>query len=265
MRVLFIGDIFGTLGRRVLADRLPSLLAENKIDVCIANGENAAGGRGLTGNIFKKLRKYGVELVTGGNHSFAIPDSAYKFMDQPNVLRPLNYPPGNIGKGSQLFTLEDGRTIGVINLQGRTFVHEALDCPFRTGLAAIEELSGKTNILFIDFHAETTSEKGALARYFDGKISALVGTHTHVQTADERILPEGTAFITDVGMTGPEDSVIGMKHEQVIRRFLMQTHTRFEPSDKGAMLNAVIIDIDDTSGKARSIKRIFERIIFTNE
>jgi 2',3'-cyclic-nucleotide 2'-phosphodiesterase len=265
MRILFIGDIFGSIGRRVLADRLPSLLSDNAVDVCIANAENAAGGRGLTGNIFKKLRKYGVEVATGGNHSFSIPDTAYRFMEQPNVLRPLNYPPGNIGSGSTLFTLEDGRKLGIINLQGRTFVHEALDCPFRTGLAAVKELSKETDLIFIDFHAETTSEKGALARYLDGSVSVVVGTHTHVQTADERILPEGTAFITDVGMTGPEDSIIGMKHEQVIRKFIMQTHTRFEPSDKGAMLNAVIIDIDDTTGKALSIKRIYERVVFSHE
>lgn len=265
MRILFIGDIFGTIGRRILAERLSSLLSDNAIDVCIANGENAAGGRGLTGNIFKKLRKYGVEVVTGGNHSFSIPDAAYRFMEQPNVLRPLNYPPGNIGTGSTLFTLANGRKLGIINLQGRTFIHEALDCPFRTGLAAVEELRKETNLVFVDFHAETTSEKGALARYLDGTVSAVVGTHTHVQTADERILPEGTAFISDVGMTGPEDSIIGMKHEQVIRRFIMQTYTRFEPSDKGAMLNAVIIDIDDSTGKALSIKRIYERITFSHE
>ncbi len=264
MRILFIGDVFGTTGRRVLAQRLPTLIPERGIDVCVANGENAAGGRGLTGNLFKKLRKYGVHAVTGGNHSFSIPDNDFGFMERPEVVRPLNFPPGNIGKGSTLHTLPDGRILGIVNLQGRTFLHEALDCPFRTGLAAVEELRVETHCILVDFHAEATSEKCALGRYLDGRASAVVGTHTHVQTADERIFEGGTAFITDVGMTGPEDSVIGMKHEQVIRRFLLQTHVPFEPSDRGAMLNAVIIDLDDGSGRAVSIERVYERIVLTS-
>ena len=265
MRLLFIGDIFSTIGRRVLADRLPAVIEERSIDICVANAENAAGGRGLTGNLFKKLRKFGVQAVTGGNHSFSIPDNAYKFMDEPMVMRPHNYPPGNLGKGTALVPLSDGRLLGVVNLQGRTFLHESLDCPFRTGLAAVEELRRKTSCILVDFHAEATSEKGALARFLDGKVSAVVGTHTHVQTADERILEGGTAFITDVGMTGPEDSVIGMRHEQVVKRFLLQTHVRFEPSESGAMLNAVVIDIDEDSGKALSIERLYERVTFTHE
>ncbi|NLW29975.1 MAG: TIGR00282 family metallophosphoesterase [Fibrobacter sp.] len=262
MRILFIGDIFGNTGRRVLAQRLQSLIKENSIDVCIANGENAAGGRGLTSNIFKKLRKYGVHIVTGGNHSFSIPDNEYSFLDTPTVLRPLNYPPGNIGHGSTVFELGDGRTIGVINLQGRTFVHEALDDPFRIGKSAIDQIKEQTSHILVDFHAEATSEKMAFAQYVDGQVSAVLGTHTHVQTADEKILPGGTAFISDAGMTGPEDSVIGMKKEQVLRRFLLQTHVRFDPADKGPMINGVIIETDDTTAKAVSIKRVFERIIF---
>jgi 2',3'-cyclic-nucleotide 2'-phosphodiesterase len=265
MKLLFIGDVFSTIGRRVLAERLPTLLVERKIDLCIANGENAAGGRGLTENIFKKLRKFGVNIATGGNHSFVIPDNSCAFMDWPEVFRPHNYPPGNIGKGTGVFPLPDGRLLGILNLQGRTFLHESIDCPFRTGLAAVEELRLKTSCILVDFHAETTSEKAALARYLDGKVSAVIGTHTHVQTADERILENGTAFITDVGMTGPEDSVIGMNHEQVIRRFLLQTRVRLEPAEKGAMLNAVVVDIDDVSGKAVSIDRIYERITFSHE
>jgi metallophosphoesterase (TIGR00282 family) len=265
MRLLFIGDIFGNIGRRVLADRLPSLIAGKQIDVCVANGENAAGGRGLTENLFKKLRKYGVQAVTGGNHSFSIPDSAYQFMEHPMVLRPHNYPPGNIGKGTALLELPDGSKLGIVNLQGRTYFREALDCPFRTGLEAVEALRKETPAIFVDFHAEATSEKGALAHFLDGKVSAVAGTHTHVQTADERILEGGTAFITDTGMTGPEDSVIGMRHDQVVKRFLLQTHVRLEPSEKGAILNAVVIDIDTESGKARSIERIFERIPLGNE
>jgi metallophosphoesterase (TIGR00282 family) len=262
MRILFIGDIFADVGRRVLAERLSSILAHYKIDCCIANGENTAGGRGLTGNLAKKLRKYGVKVITGGNHSFTIPDNDPLFMDKLYVLRPLNFPPGNIGHGSALIELENGPRLGVVNLHGRTFQAESLDCPFRTGRAAVEELREKTKVIIVDFHAEATSEKLAFAAYIDGLASAVIGTHTHVQTADERILKHGTAFISDVGMTGPEDSIIGMKPESVIRHYLLQTHTRFEPSSKGAMLNAVQIDVDEKSGKAFRISRIFERISF---
>jgi len=263
MRILFIGDVFADIGRRVLAEKLVPLVREQKVDCCIANGENAAGGRGLTGNLSKKLRKYGVNIITGGNHSFTIPDNDASFMNEPHVLRPLNYPPGNIGHGSALITLENGQRIGIVNLQGRTFHHESLDCPFRAGKAAIEELREATKVIVVDFHAEATSEKCAFATYIDGLASAVIGTHTHVQTADERILKGGTAFITDVGMTGPEESIIGMDAESVVRHFVLQTHARFEPSSKGAMLNAVVIDVDETSGKAMAITRIFERVSFS--
>jgi metallophosphoesterase (TIGR00282 family) len=260
MRILFIGDVFASIGRRVLAQRLAPLLQERGIDCCIANGENAAGGHGLTGRLVKRLRKYGVAVLTGGNHSFNIPDPDRSFMDLPYVLRPLNFPPGNLGHGSVLHALEDGRTIGVVNLQGRTFLHESLDCPFRMGKEAIDELAQKTRIIVVDFHAEATSEKLAFATWINGAASAVIGTHTHVQTADERILQSGTAFISDAGMTGPEESVIGMKADEVIHRFIYQTHIRYEPSTRGAMLNAVVVDIDDTNGKALAIERVFERI-----
>ncbi|HEX3019091.1 MAG TPA: TIGR00282 family metallophosphoesterase [Chitinispirillaceae bacterium] len=262
MKVLFIGDIFGNVGRRVLAERLPSLISEHNIDVSIGNGENAAGGRGLTGKLYKKLRKYGLQVVTGGNHSFSVPDNEYGFMDDPYVLRPLNYPPGNIGKGFTVFALPDGRNIGVLNLQGRTYLHQNIDCPFRAADEAVQKLRESTSIILVDFHGDATSEKIAFANYMDGKVSAVVGTHTHVQTADEKILAGGTAFISDAGMTGPEDSVIGMEKSAVIRRFLLQTAVRFQPSESGPILNGVIIDIDDNSGKALSIFRIYERIIF---
>lgn len=260
MNVLFVGDVFATIGRRVLSERLAPLLRERSIDCCIANCENAAGGHGLTHRLVKRLRRYGVHVFTGGNHSFSIPDPDRSFMDFPYILRPLNFPPGNIGHGSTLFTLEDGRTIGVINLQGRTFFHESLDCPFRAGKTAAEELAAHTKVIIVDFHAEATSEKLAFATWMNGAVSAVIGTHTHVQTADERLLSNGTAFISDAGMTGPEESIIGMKADEVIHRFLLQTHIRYEPSTRGAMLNAVVLDIDDDTGKARSIERIFERI-----
>jgi len=263
MRILFIGDVFADTGRRVLAEKLAPLVREREVNCCIANGENAAGGRGLTGNLAKKLRKYGVNVITGGNHSFTVPDNDCSFLDEPYVLRPLNYPPGNIGHGSALITLDNKQRVGVVNLQGRTFHHESLDCPFRAGKTALEELRKETKVIIVDFHAETTSEKIAFATYIDGQASAVIGTHTHVQTADERILKGGTAFITDAGMTGPEESVIGMNAESVVRRFVLQTYSRFEPASGGAMLNGVLIDVDEASGKALAITRIFERISFT--
>jgi 2',3'-cyclic-nucleotide 2'-phosphodiesterase len=260
MKILFIGDIFGNAGRRALSERLPSLIEENGIDLCIANAENIAGGRGVTQNMFRKLRKYGVHVVTGGNHSFSIPDCDLGFMNFNEVLRPLNYPPGNVGHGSTIYTLANGMAVGVINLQGRIFFHESLECPFRMGNEAIEELKTMTPVIIVDFHAEATSEKIAFAQFVDGNVSAVLGTHTHVQTADERILPGGTAFITDVGMTGPEDSIIGMSKEQVLKKFMLQTHVRFEPSEKSPMINAVILDIDEQTGKAHSITRVYERL-----
>jgi metallophosphoesterase (TIGR00282 family) len=260
MRILFIGDIFGTIGRRVLSERLQEVREEFAIDVCIANGENSAGGRGITEPITRKLHRYGVDIITGGNHSVANKDAAPAYARDPQLIRPLNFPPGNMGTGKLIYTLEDGRVIGIVNLMGRTFFSECMDCPFRIGKQALEELSRKTNILVVDFHAEASSEKIAFASYIDGMASAVLGTHTHVQTADERILARGTAFITDVGMTGPENSAIGMKFKEVLQKFLLQTHSRFEPASSGPMLNAVVMEIDDQSGKAQSIERILRRV-----
>jgi 2',3'-cyclic-nucleotide 2'-phosphodiesterase len=262
MKILFIGDIFGNTGKRVLAERLEKLIAERGIDVCVANAENLAGGRGITHNLLKKLHKFGVTVVTGGNHSLACPDSFEDYQKEPLLLRPINMPPGNIGKGSAIHTLADGRKLGVINVMGRTFFQERYDCPFRASLAAVEEMRAATPCIVVDFHAEATSEKRALACFLDGKVSAVIGTHTHVQTADESVSAAGTAFITDAGMTGPEDSVIGMKKEQVISRFLLQSHVRFEPAADLPMLNAVIVDIDEATGRARTIERVYERMTF---
>jgi 2',3'-cyclic-nucleotide 2'-phosphodiesterase len=262
MRIFFIADIFGPTGKRVLAERLEKFLVERSIDVCVANAENIAGGHGVTGNLLSKLHKFGVNVVTGGNHSFANQDCMDDYATDPYFLRPHNFPPGNPGKGVTVFSLPDGRTLGVLNLQGRVFFSEHVDDPFRTALAAVEELSRSTKAILVDFHAEATSEKKALFSYLDGKVSAVVGTHTHVQTADEIISQLGTAFLTDAGLTGPEDSAIGMKTEGVVRRFLLQVPVRFEPSDKSPMLNGVVIDIDDSSGRAISISRVYERIQF---
>jgi metallophosphoesterase (TIGR00282 family) len=260
IRVLFIGDIFGLIGKRILAERLPSLLEQERIDLCIANGENAAGGNGLTGNLVKKFRKFGINVITGGNHSFSVPDKDFEFMEHPDVLRPLNFPEGNPGHGSTIFELRSGVKVGIVNLIGRTFLHEIPDCPFRAGKAAIEQLKNQTPVIIVDLHAEATSEKISFAWHVDGIASAVLGTHTHVQTADERILPGGTGYITDAGMTGPEASSIGMKPEPVIKKFLLQTHSRFEPSESGPMLNAVVLEINSVTGKTIAIRRIYERI-----
>ncbi len=262
MRILFIGDIFGSTGRRILAEYLKKILEENTIEICIANGENSAGGRGITHNIEKKLYKYGVHIITGGNHSLVHSEIYDSTTPARHLLRPLNFHRGPKGIGETIYTLADGRKLGVINLQGRTFCDESIPCPFNIGETAVKEMIKHTSIIIIDFHAEATSEKNCLAHYLDGRVSAVIGTHTHVQTADERILPKGTAFISDVGMTGPEDSAIGMKFKSVLQRYLFQTHSRFEPASKGPMLNGVILDIDDDTGKAKSISRIFKRITF---
>ncbi len=260
MKILFVADIFGNAGKRVLSSLLPVLRKEYSIDVCIANGENIAGGRGITKNLIGKLRRFGVDVVTSGNHIWDNKDGLQCLETEPYLLRPLNYPAGNPGKGSVVFHLQDGRTLGIINLQGRTFMYP-IDCPFRTGLVEINKLKSQTDIIFVDFHAEATSEKVALGHYFDGKVSAVIGTHTHVQTADERILSGGTAYLSDVGMTGPHNSVIGMKKEAVIRKFLYEIPARFEPSDEELVFNGVVIEVDDTTYKAIKIERIIRKYV----
>ena len=265
MKVLFIGDVFGSLGRRILATYLKPLKQELSIDCVIANGENAAGGRGITKQIAKKFFKYGVNIITGGNHSLVRDDV---FTAPPlfaSILRPHNIDKNFGGKGFYIYYFENGQTLAVINLIGRTFMQDNVTCPFACAKHLLEEIRQTTKNIIIDFHAETTSEKICLAHYFDGSISALCGTHTHVQTADERILLNGTAFISDVGMTGPENSAIGMKFEAVIDRYLTNMKTRFEPSSNAPMLNAVLIDIDHSTGKARSLQRIYKRISFLHD
>ena len=260
MNILFVGDIFGTVGKRVLAEHLEKIRAEFAIDLCIANGENIAGGRGVTSNLVRKLYKFGVDIVTGGNHSMADTEVYSDLYASRSLIRPLNLPVHKPGKGQIIHTLADGRKVAVINLMGRTFIpDETLGDPFTIGAEAVSWAKSQTPIVIVDFHAEATSEKICLAHHLDGKATAVLGTHTHVQTADERILPKGSAFITDVGMTGPELSAIGMKHEPIIRRYITQEHIRFEPSSEGPMLNAVVLDINDTTGRASSIKRILRR------
>jgi metallophosphoesterase (TIGR00282 family) len=255
LKVLFIGDIVGKSGRKAIKAILPEFLAKEKFDLILANGENAAGGFGITPQVAQELRKEGIDVITSGNHIWDRKE-IIDFLDKAEfLLRPENYPEGVPGKGSGIFNTKTGLAVGVINLAGRTFMGP-LECPFRVALQVIEKIKKLTPIIIVDFHAEATSEKGALGWFLDGKVSAVVGTHTHVQTADERVLPQGTAFITDVGMSGALDSVIGIKKEIVIQRFLTQTPFRFEPAKKELSLQGVIIEIDDNIGNAIAISRI---------
>lgn len=258
MKLLFIGDIFATTGKRVLADYLKGVIEKHSIDFTIANGENLAGGRGITKNLLKKLKSFGVDCVTSGNHIWDNKDGVEILSSKTPpipILRPCNYPDTNQGIGHIAVRTENDINVGIISVQGRVFM-DAIDCPFKTAEKAAKDLARTCKVILVDFHAEATSEKIALARFLDGKISALIGTHTHVQTADERIFPNGTAYLSDAGMTGPHDSIIGMNKESVIKKFVMCTPHRFEPAKHGPELNGVIIDVDETTGNANSIERI---------
>ncbi|SFR01906.1 hypothetical protein SAMN05660706_10784 [Desulfoscipio geothermicus DSM 3669] len=255
IRLLMIGDVVGRLGRRAVKENLPGLVRDEQIDLVIANGENAAGGNGITREVALELFAAGVEVITMGNHVWNKKE-IINYIDRENrVIRPANYPPGAPGAGFGRFQTRKGVIVGVVNLSGRVFMPD-MDCPFRCADAILEAFKGKSSVILLDFHAEATSEKAAMAYYLDGRISAVCGTHTHVQTADERILEKGTAFITDVGMTGPQDSVIGVKKELVIEKFLTQMPRKFEVASGLYQFNAVVIDVDQESGRALNIKRI---------
>lgn len=255
IRLIMIGDIVGRPGRRAVKDNLPGLVQEQNIDFVIANGENAAGGNGLTREIARELFACGVNVITMGNHVWNKKEILNFIDNETRLIRPANYPPGTPGKGYGIYNTKNNIKIGVFNLSGRIFMPD-LDCPFRSASSILPILKEKSNIILLDFHAEATSEKIALAYYLDNKISAFCGTHTHVQTADERILPGGTAYITDVGMTGPYESVIGVKKELVIEKFITQMPRKFEVAAGLFQFNAVRIDIDEDTGKAISITRI---------
>lgn len=255
LRILFIGDVVGGPGRRILKECLPSLKAEYTPDLTIANGENLAGGLGATPQLVREITDYGVQVVTMGNHTWRRAEFISGINQLDNVIRPANYPPGSPGTGSLVYRVGNGGCVGIFNLVGRIFM-EPLDCPFRTGLEVSEKLRNRTPIIILDMHAEATSEKIAMGWYLDGKVSAILGTHTHVQTADERIFPQGTAFITDAGMTGPHNSVIGMKPEQVLTRFVAGIPSRFEVADSNLRLNAVFVEVNDETGRATHIERI---------
>ncbi len=255
MRVLMVGDVVGKSGRKATQEWLPILREEHSIDFVIVNGENTAGGIGITPEIARSFfTQSGVDVVTLGNHAWGKREIFPYLDEEPRLLRPANYPPGAPGNGYGLYPSRFG-PVAVVSLQGRTFM-EPVDDPFRAADAILETLHHSTRMVFIDFHAEATSEKQAFGWYVAGRASAVVGTHTHVQTADERILPGGTAYLTDVGMTGPVDSIIGMRREIVIPKFLSLLPARFEVAEGESQLCAVLIDVDPTTGYATAVRRI---------
>ncbi|MBX7151696.1 TIGR00282 family metallophosphoesterase [bacterium] len=257
LKCLHVADIFGTPGMDMVKDTLPRLIEERKIDFVVANGENACEGKGITDVMCQTLFNVGVHVITSGNHIWDRKKTFYSEnpLIQKFLLRPLNYPTGNEGKGSVIYQLKNGIKVGVINLQGRTYLYD-IECPFRTGEREIERIKKETDVVIVDFHAEATAEKIAFAHYVDGKASAIIGTHTHVQTADEKISPAGTAFITDVGMTGPHDGVIGMQKDAAIRKFILQTYFKFEPAHGDVRLHGLFFKIDTQTGKATHVERI---------
>jgi 2',3'-cyclic-nucleotide 2'-phosphodiesterase len=254
MRILFIGDVVGSPGREMLTTYLPKLKSKYKPTLTIVNGENSASGKGITEKIYKQILDLGAQVVTLGNHTWDQRELIEVIDYCPNMIRPANFPEEVPGKGYAIIKINH-LEVGVINIQGRTFL-PPLDCPFKKVDNIIAEIKKRTPIIFVDFHAEATSEKQAMGWYLDGRVSAVVGTHTHVQTADARILPNKTAYITDVGMTGPYDGILGMEREAVLKRFLTSLPVRFEVTKGREQLNGVIIDIDEKTGKAKSIKPI---------
>jgi len=259
MKVLFIGDIVGSPGREAIKKLVVPLRQEYAIDFVIANAENASGGSGITQRAATELLASGVDVLTSGDHIWKKSEIFELINREERILRPLNFPSGAPGRGAAVFKSKKGVKIGVINVNGRVFM-EALDCPFKAAFKAAEELVKETKIIIVDVHAEATSEKIALGWYLDGKVSAILGTHTHIQTADEKILPKGTAYISDVGMTGPYDSVIGRRVEDVLTRFLSSIPVKMEVAEENIQLHGVIIEIDEVTGKANSILRVQKKV-----
>ena len=259
MKILFIGDIVGSPGRKIVHDRVADILVQREIDLCIANGENAASGFGITPRIAEELLASGIEVISGGNHIWDRKEILEFFPHEPRLLRPANFPPGSPGSGFFVGRAKNGAGYAVLNLQGRTFM-TPLDDPFRTALAELARIPPDVKVIVVDMHAEATSEKQAMGWFLDGKVSAVVGTHTHVATADFRVLPGGTAYITDVGMTGPHDSVIGMEKQAILQKFLDGMPARFAVAEGDVQMNTVLIDVDESTGRARSIERLNFRL-----
>ena len=253
MRILFLGDVVGRPGRAAVKEQLPALRRD--LALVLANGENASGGIGLTPESAKELFAAGVDVLTSGNHIWKHPEVHVYLDKEPRLLRPANYPPGAPGRGLGLFDLAGGARVAVLNLLGRTYM-EAVDCPFRKADELLAQVPDSVSLRLVDFHAEATSEKLALSCYLDGRVSAVLGTHTHVQTNDARILAGGTACITDLGMCGVQESVLGMDQRLILKRFLTQLPVRFKPALGKARLQGVVLDLDEATGRARSIEPV---------
>src|SRR5262245_27272114 len=257
MNILIIGDVVGSPGRAIMKKALPGVFRKYDVDYCIANVENAAGGFGVTREVCDEILAMGVDCMTSGNHVWDKREILCVVDQIPQLLRPLNYPAAQPGRGSHVGRAKDSRVpVATLNLSGRVFMNGAMDDPFTRGMAEVERLRKETPVIIVDMHAEATSEKVAMGFYLDGKVSAVVGTHTHVPTCDHRVLPKGTAYCTDLGMTGPYESVIGVEKEAVIQRFLTAMPGRFETAKGDPRLAAVVVDVDPESGRARRIERM---------
>jgi metallophosphoesterase (TIGR00282 family) len=255
INILLVGDVVGEPGRTLLARRLPGIVDEHQIHLTIVNGENAAGGFGITPKIADDLFRIGVHVITTGNHVWDKKEIVEYLVKDARLLRPANYPEIAPGSGSVVVDLDKGHRVAVLHLMGRVFMPDS-DCPFQVGKREIQFLKKQTPVIVVDMHGEATSEKRAMGWYLDGEVTAVLGTHTHVQTADETILPQGTAYITDVGMTGPYESVIGIKKEMAVTKFLNQMPARFEVAGGPSMIAAVVVQADPESGRALGIKRL---------
>ena len=257
MKILAIGDIVGESGVRKLKEELHRIKKEENIDFVITNGENSAGGMGITEKNFKDILEAGTNVVTMGNHTWGKKD-IFKFIDNPKIIRPANYPEGVVGKGYNIYECK-GKKIAVINLMGRVDINILTENPFLIAKKIISKIENKVDMIFVDFHAEATAEKIALGYYLDGKVTAIFGTHTHVQTADEKILPNGTGYITDIGMTGPKNSVIGMDIDVSIKRFETALPERYKIAEGECIFNGVIFEVDDKTSKVTNIRRIYTK------
>jgi 2',3'-cyclic-nucleotide 2'-phosphodiesterase len=257
MNILIIGDVVGSPGRSIMKKALPKVLAKHDVDYCIANVENAAGGFGITRDLCDEFLAMGVDCMTSGNHIWDKREIIPQIESIPQLIRPLNYPPGQPGKGSYIGQGKDSKVaVATLNLSGRVFMNGAMDDPFTLGLKEVEALRKEAAVIIVDMHAEASSEKTALGYYLDGKVSAVVGTHTHVPTCDHRILPKGTAYCTDLGMTGPYDSVIGVEQAIVVQRFLTAMPGRFETAKNDPRFAAVVVEVDPQTGRAKKIERM---------
>ena len=259
MRVLLVGDVVGRPGRRAVARVVPQVVRELEVDLVVANGENAAGGFGLTPQTAQELFAAGVHVLTTGNHVWDRKELLAFIDGEARLLRPANFPPGSPGRGFTVVQDRAGRPVAVLNLMGRTFM-EPLDCPFRTADVLVEQLRSRTPVILVDFHAEATAEKVAMGWYLDGRVSAVFGTHTHVPTADERVLPGGTAYITDLGMVGPADGIIGMDRRAVIDHILTRLPRRYEVASGPVRVDMAVVEIDPDSGRATAIRRLHRHL-----